>query len=132
MKKRILSLILVFALLCTMSIGASAATVSTREPSGGGSDGHLNVTATLSANSNTAYASTRVGTNDNVELYTTLNYYFWNYAGHEQGTGTSGTTYVELLCPIAGRGRRATSTHEMRGEENWGNWTGHLSTEAYS
>lgn len=132
MKKRFLSLILVFALMCTMSICASAATVTKRGPSSGGDDGNLIVTATLSANSNKAYASSRVGATNNVQLFTTMNYYYWNIAGHEQAVSTSGTTYVELICPIAGMGRRATSTHELRGGEYWGNWTGYLSTEAYS
>lgn len=131
MKKRVLSFVLIVALVCAMTVNVSAATVTQRKPTSGGSSGILNVTATLNANSSVASASTQVDVSENVTIGTTLNYTFWNSFGHEEARGTSGHGYVQIICPIAGMGRSANSTHEAKGGTYWGNWTGHLSTQAY-
>lgn len=120
MKKRILSFILVCALLCTMSIGASAATVSKTGKTYGGTIGSYDTSAQLYTYSDHVVAETWCEATFGVTFTTSVRLYYNGDNNPVRGAGQmTATAYrgTDILNNIRGE-----STHVIHAGSNWGIW----------
>lgn len=128
MKKRILSFILVFALLCSMSICASAA--SWNGNTSGGSRGTVTTSATLYVYSEHAVASTSSGAYDHGILATTVRFHYTNtlnqFATKTASGHASASAYPSDMKDIFSA-ISADSEHDVNGGSEWGSWHWELS-----
>lgn len=121
MKKRILSFILVCALLCTMSIGVSAATVSKTGKTYGGTIGSYDTSAHLYTYSDHVVAETWCEVTYLVTFSTSARLY---YNGSDRPVETVGrmtaTAYrgTDILNNIRGE-----SSHVIQAGSQWGIWS---------
>ena len=123
MKKRIISLILVIALMSAMCLSASAA--SRTDYTSGGSAGKLKVTATLNRYPLFATASTTPGITNEAVLTTTCRFHYTNQVGHTSTltvTGSSTVTAQPNDIQNAASGISADSQHTVNGGTRWGSW----------
>lgn len=134
MRKRILSLILVFALLCTLSISVSATTVSETGVTPYGKEGSWRTRATLGVYTDHAHATTWSGANDNSVLNTTLRYIYIATDNDEKTMTRTGTAEVtayptnmkDALSAISGN-----SQHSVTGGVTYGNWDCYLEADVW-
>lgn len=128
MKRKILCFVLVFALMCAICIGASAASVTGY--TSGGKRGRLTTTASLYVYSEHAVATTSSGANNHDILATTVRFHYTNTFNQLSTDSKSGhasassypTDMKDIFSAIS-----ANSEHAVRGEDDWGNWEYDLS-----
>lgn len=128
MKKRIISLILVIALMSAMCLSASAA--SKTGSTSGGTDGILNATIELYRYPLFATASTTIGSVNTVTLITTCTFEYVNKFDHTSTlskTGSSVATVQPSDIKNAASGISARSQHTVNGGALWGSWSSSLS-----
>lgn len=130
--KKLISILLVFALCMSLGFNAFAASTSqSGSTKPGGSGGILNVEATLYADKYTATAKTNV-TNaaSGYTVSTTIIYYFINQSFQSESVSKSGAGSV-TVGNANQNGTRATSQHAVRGGSVWGSWSGNLSVNVW-
>lgn len=124
MKKRIFTIIMVFSLLCTMCISASAAS-KTGETAPMGTSGILTTSARLIISLIQAEALTTSGSDDLSILRTTVNYTYTNTMDQTATMSASGYS-AAIVAPdnmhIVQSQVSATSHHSVLGGSEWGNW----------
>lgn len=129
MNKRIITLVLVFSLLCTLSIGASAASASRTGNTVGGTVGSYNTSAHLYTYTDHVVADTGCETYLNVTCSTAVRLY---YKGSDQPVrnygGTSASVYrsTDVLNNIRGE-----SDHVVNAGSAWGVWNYSLSANIW-
>lgn len=129
MKRRIITSILAFAIVLSLSVTALASSDSRYGSTSGGTSGSTSTSALLSVNRDAATAKTSAGTSDGLSLATTVNFYFTNTNGQTQTSSNSGSTSV-VAGTTNSKGLRATSQHSVNGGSRWGNWSCSLSASA--
>ena len=126
MKKRLLSLFLAVAMLCTMSIGASANSGIGHTEDGRSS---LEVTAYLLMTNLDAYATTTTLPHVESIVYTTVTFVYANEYNNIVSESRSGRSSA-YVCPDDmfddSSAEYAYSLHEVRGGSDYGTWSGSL------
>ena len=123
MKKRLLSLFLVLAMVCAMSVSASAAAHSDNTENGLSS---LYVTARLTMSNEDAVATTTdIDRHDSI-MRTTVTFVYTNVNNHRGSISGSGTTLAsarpdDMLNELSAI--QAESQHEVRGGAAYGTWS---------
>ena len=135
MNKRVLSLVLIFVLLCTMSISVSAASASTVGVTSGGTLGIVKTKAELNVYTDHATATTWSVNAPGIILNTLLTYHYKdaNYENRQltvTGSATA-TAYPGIIpnVPSAIRGESVHRVYSLEGE--WGSWTSNLSANVW-
>lgn len=130
MRKRILSLILVFVLICTMSISASAATVTRHGVTSNGIYTGVDARGELSVYTDHSYAVTWCEVDSFVKstevhfIFTKLN----GEPGKFFGSGRTVASAYNSSGETAINNIRGASLHKVDGGENWGTWGYSLAT----
>ena len=120
MKKRILSFILICALLCTMSIGASAASVSKTGKTQGGTLDYYDTKAWLYTYTDHVFAETWCEATYEIIFATSARLYYNGSTTPVETVGQmTATAYrgTDILNNIRGE-----STHYVQAGPQWGIW----------
>lgn len=121
MKKRILSFVLVFAILCTMTISASASSASSTGETGGGPLGKAPTSATL--NVYTEHATAETQCSESGFTYTTsVRLYFIDGDSIGNSGGASVSVWKSTGIDIPNTSY-AVSYHSVSGNLNYGSWS---------
>lgn len=134
MKKRILSFVLVFALVCSMSIGASAASVSKTGKTSGGQIEGLVTSATLEVYTDHAVANTGCEADSGFTIITAVRFYYMDANNAEKSVSNSGRTTASAYkpaFPATPNGIRGESDHYVYTNAVWGNWGCHLGANVW-
>lgn len=129
-KRKLLTAVTVLALCFSLCLTAFAGDTGKTGQTSGGSAGILKATAHLTANTNSGTATTTCKDVDDVELKTTIIYYYTNSNGQEGAVSAAGGKSI-TVGGDSGKGRRATSQHTVDGGKVWGKWSCGLSTSAF-
>lgn len=135
MNKHVLSLVMIFVLLCTMSISVSAASASTVGETSGGTLGIAKTKAELNVYTDHATATTWSGQAQGIILKTELTYFYYNanyQTSRLYATGSSTATAYPGPIPNVPSAIKGESVHRVycpNGE--WGSWTSNLSANVW-